>query len=365
MNIRQYFTYLLRRTAIGVLGLFFVIWMLVISVDLIEAMREVGKVEGAGFGQAIQMTLLRTPQLMLTVLPFVFLFGTLWAFGQMAKTSEISVMRAAGLSVWRLVAAPLLLALIVGFTTVLALDPIAAHLAGRAQTIKNEMRGKDANMVAEFRKGVWLKQVNQNNSTIIHAATYNPGDQILSGVIVWKHAADGVFIERWDADSAIVSANSFTLRMARRSTLHGENEDELKEKSFPVSIDLRTLREDVAKPEALSVWQIPEFSRVMSSAGMSTKKYDIRFHDLWSLPVKLAAMALIGCGFALGMNARAGGTAYLMGIGIATGFVLFILAELSSNAAMANTIPVGLATWAPGIFAILFAAGVLVYREDG
>ena len=55
----------------------------------------------------------------------------------------------------------------------------------------------------------------------------------------------------------------------------------------------------------------------------------------------------------------------MMGLGIAAGFALFILSELSTAIAEASIVPVGLAAWAPGILAVLFATGLLLYREDG
>lgn len=364
-RVRRYFTYLLRRTLMAVLGLLIVIWMLVMSIDLIEATREVGKVDGAGLPEAIHMTMFRTPQIVLTISPFIFLFATLWAFGQMAKSSEIAVMRAAGLSVWRIVLAPVALAMALGLLTVTVLDPIAANLAGRAQMIKNEMRGKEANLLKAFQDGIWLRQTDENSSSIIRAASYDPKNQSLHDVTVWRSSLDGVFVERWDAESADVSPTLFILQQAQRTTLHGENETVRSSHPISVNIDLRALREDRAKPDALSIWELPDFQQVMNSAGTDTTDYELRYHDLWSLPVKLSAMVLIACAFALGMNARAGGTAALMGVGIAAGFALFILTALSTAIARAGSVPVPLAAWAPGILAVLFATTLLLYREDG
>ncbi len=364
-GIRTYLFYLGKRTLFGIAGLFLVIWMLVVSIDLIEAMREVGKVEDAGFSEALRMTLFRTPQLILTLSPFVFLFGTLWAFAQMSKSSEVAVFRAAGLSVWRIVAAPVVLSVALGFLTVAALDPVAANLAGRAQTIKNEMRGKQTNLIEAFREGVWLRQAHDGVTTIFRADSYDPVAQTLSEVTVWRRTTEGEFIERWDAPLAVVSPTNFTLRDAKRTTIRAEADPPVATRSFAVDIDLRALREDVARPSSLSVWQLPEFAEIMSSAGMPTQDYLLRYHDLWSLPVKLMAMVLIACAVALGINSRSGGTPLLIAIGIAAGFALFIMAQLSTAIARAQIVPIALAAWAPGILAVMVAVTMLLYREDG
>ncbi|MBB4660075.1 LPS export ABC transporter permease LptG [Parvularcula dongshanensis] len=365
MRLRLYVRYLMRRTLVGIAGLFLVIGALIVTVDLIEALREVGKIEGAGFLTALRLTLLRAPQVLLTLSPFVFLFGTLFAFGQMAKSSEIAVMRAAGVSVWRLVVPGAALAVILGFATVTALDPLAARMESSAQALKNEVRGRDGKMLAAFREGIWLRQREEGITMVIHAARFDPADSMLHDVTIWKRTREGTFLERWDAKTAAVTEDAFVLAQARRTATGLRRADERALYVLPVGLDLRALREDKAKPDALSVWELPDMTRVLESAGLSTISYRLRYHDLWSLPLKLAAMVLIACAFSVSGNARQGGIARLMGVGVAAGFVLFIVSELSAATAEASIVPVALAAWAPAILAILAATSLLLFREDG
>ena len=134
------FGYLAKRTLGGVLGLLLVIWLIVVSVDLIEAMRDIARIPGAGPIAALRLTLLRTPQLILSLSPFIFLFGTLWAYGQMARMSEIAVLRAAGLSVWRLIFPPVILAVAAGLLIATTLDPLAARLCRLAAIMRGAQR---------------------------------------------------------------------------------------------------------------------------------------------------------------------------------------------------------------------------------
>ena len=364
MTPRLYAQYLIRRTLAGVLGLFLVIAALIFTVDLIQALQEVAKVD-AGFGTAVALTLLRTPQTLLLLSPFVFLFGTLFAYGKMARSSEVAVMRAAGLSVWRLVLVPAGLAVVLGVVTVTALDPLAASMESRAQSLKNEMRDRGGQMLPQFRGGIWLRQTEGRVATIIHAARYDPETTTLHGVTLWRRSKDGVFLDRIDAPAAEVRGDAFVLLGAKRSTAAGGSEALAARTSLPVSIDLRALSEERSKPEALSVWQLPDVAGVLETAGIQTLSYRLRYHDLWSLPVKLAAMVLIACAFALGVSARGGGAGRLIGMGVLTGFALFVLSELSAAVAEASIVPVALAAWAPAGLAVLFAVTLLLYREDG
>lgn len=362
---RLYFGYLLRRTLTGVLGLFAIVGALIVAVDLIEALREVEKIEGAGFPQAVRLTAMRLPQTLLTLSPFVFLFGTLWAYGQMAKKSEVSVMRAAGLSVWRVILPPAVLALGVGVLTVTVLDPLAARLEGGAQAYKNQLKDREGRMLEAFRDGVWLRQGDARTVTLIHADGYDPAEGALSGVTVWRRTSEGGVIERWDAPRAAVLPDAFVLEAARRTTAQRGTARLEPRYVLPVSIDLRALREDRANPNALSVWTLPEMIEVLGGAGLRTVSYRLRYQDLWALPLELTAMALIGCAFAVGIDARGGGAMRLIGLSVGAGFVLFVFAELSAAVAEASIVPVVLAAWAPALLAVLFATGLLLFREDG
>lgn len=365
---RLYAQYLVRRTLRGVLGLFFVIAALVFVVDLIQALSEIERAD-AGFPTAVALTALRMPQTLLLLSPFVFLFGTLFAYGKMARTSEVAVMRAAGLSVWRLVMVPALLAAALGLLTVLALDPLAAAAESRAQTVKNEMRGRGGQMLPQFRGGIWLRQRSGPKGdevvTLIHASRYDPAETRLDDVTLWRRTGDGVFLDRIDADAAQVLGDAFILQDASRITAAGRAERLPPRTALPVAIDLRALSEERSKPEALSVWQLPDVAGILETAGLQTISYRLRFHDLLSLPLKLSAMVLIACAFALGVSARGGGAGRLIGLGVMAGFALFVLSELSAAIAEAAIVPVALAAWAPAVLAVLFATGLLLYREDG
>ena len=257
---RLYAQYLMRRTLTGVAGLFLVIAALVFVVDLIQAISEVEKA-GAGFATALRLTALRTPQTVLLLSPFVFLFGTLFAYGKMARTSEVAVMRAAGLSVWRLVMVPALLAGALGLLTVSALDPLAAAMESRAQSVKNEMRGRSGQMLPQFRGGIWLRQEAGDAKardakardakdggviTLIHAGAYDPDATRLLGVTLWRRTGDGVLLDRIDAPGAQVLADAFLLEDARRVTVGGRTQALAPLTALPVAIDLRALSEEQA-----------------------------------------------------------------------------------------------------------------------
>ncbi len=358
------FRYILSRTFIAVGGLFAVLTALVMLVDLIENMRFSGKIAGGDFGLAISMTLLRAPSNIQALIPFVFLFGSIWMFHQLNKRSEISVMRSAGLSVWRLLGPSALIAAISGFFIITAVDPLSAHFLSQAEMLKSRMEGGDRNLVRIFGDGIWLRQRDESGQLIINAANYDNTRAALEKVTIWRFDPENTFLERLDASEAFLSGRTLELHDARLRAPGIETEQFTPIYAVRTSLTSGNLRERVAPPETLSLWSLPRFILLAEAAGVPTVRYNIRFHDLCSTPLKLLAMVLIAAAFSM-RPTRAGGALKLAVGSIIAGFSLFIISEISTALGESGLAPAALAAWIPAVVASLAAVTVLLHLEDG
>ncbi len=356
--------YISTQTLIGVLGLFFMLASLILLIDLIESLREVEKIENAGVGFAIKLTLLRAPKIALTLTPFIFLFGSMWAFYQMNRRSEIAVMRSVGLSVWEILSPAAMISFLMGLLILTFIDPLASDMSTQAELEKNELRGKKTSLLKSLQGGLWLKQVEGNQVLILHAESYDEKDDILNDVTLWKRTNAGVLLERWDADNAKIENQSFVLTNALLSSPDTKEKKRQETQVLTSVFNLDDLREDVAKPDTLSVWDLPDFIELAKGAGLPIVEYQMRYNDLIALPFKLFAMVLIAATFSMS-PVRNNNTFRLIMYGIAAGFALFILSELSSSMAEAHVAPVWLAAWAPVVVAVLLSLTLLLHTEDG
>ncbi len=357
------FRYICTRTIAAIAALFVIFASLILLIDFIENMRFAGKVD-AGFGFALQLTLLRTPGLVQALSPFVFLFGSIWMFTQLNRRSEISVMRSAGLSVWKLIAPPALIAALSGLAIIAVVDPLSADMLAYGEKMKNDVRGKQSSLVQVFGDGIWLRQKTANSVLIIKAANYDEFRSALTDVTIWRLDEDLVFQERIDAPEATLSGRTIELKEARLRT----SEDRLDHASpiyaIMTTLTANDLRERVTAPEMMSIWELPRFILLAEAAGLPTVRYHIRFHDLCSTPLKLLAMVLIAAIFSM-KPMRSGGTGKLLLWSIGAGFSLYILSELATALGETETAPVALAAWPPAIDATIVAVSALLQYEEG
>ena len=358
------YRYISIKALIGIFGLLIILTGLILLIDTIENLREVERIDDAGVRFALMLTFLRAPKIALTVTPFIFLFGTMWAFFELNRKSEIAVMRSAGLSVWGLMAPVGLIAFIIGILIIIVADPVASKMDMQSEIAKNEIRGKSARLLKQLQGDIWLRQRDGDTALILHAEEYNEAENILTDVTLWKRTLEGVFIERWDADTATIGNKQFILQDARRRQSEGSDKIIRETQIVPSAFDLTDLRDEITRPDTMSIWALPDFIELAEDAGLPTVKYQLRYHDLLSLPLKLLAMVFIAATFSL-RPVRSGGTLMLIIAGVGAGFMLYIISEFSSAIAEARVIPVLIAAWTPAFLAVFLALSVLMTTEDG
>lgn len=358
------FRYIALRAVTGVGGLLLILTCLILLIDLIENLRFVGKTPDAGFGFAVTLTLLRAPSLAQALIPFVFLFGSIWMFHQLNKRSELSVMRAAGLSVWRLIGPAAFIAALFGVFVITVADPVSSQLLSYAEQVKAEKRGRASSLVKVFEDGIWLRQRNDEAHVLINAKTNNREERSLETVTVWRFTPQNEFVERIDADKAVLSGTTMELHNVRITS-----PGEAAQRTAPIyaiatRLTADDLNERVQAPETVSLWRLPHFIRLAETAGLPTVRYQIRFHDLCATPLKLLAMVLIAAAFSMRPH-RMGGQLKLVLGSVGAGFLLYLLSEISTALGESEIAPVALAAWTPAVAATLIAVSALLHLEDG
>ncbi len=355
------FRYLAGRMLAALLGLLGALSAVVVLADLVENLRFAGK-SGADFGFALQLTLLRAPAIAQTLLPFIFLFAAIWMFRDLNRRSELAVMRSAGLSVWRLVGPAAFLAAIGGFIVIVAIDPLSARMMAYGEKMKNDIRGKTTSVVRVFGDGIWLRQRDATETLLINAASVDDAGT-LQGVTIWRLSPDAAFVERIDAPVAQLSGRTIELKEARMKTPGRQVTQRSPVYIVPTALTLSTLRENAPTPESMSIWDLPRYMMIANSVGLSTTRYNIRFHDLCSTPLKLTAMVLIAALFSL-WPARSDGAFQLDAAAVGSGFALYVLSELSTALGESGAAPEALAAWTPALVASIAAVSLLTRLEE-
>jgi lipopolysaccharide export system permease protein len=342
-----------------------VIAALIMLIDFVEISRGVGSDVDLSGARIFGLMLLKSPQVIIQLLPFVFLFGTLAAFVGLNRRSELIAMRAAGVSAWRFVLPAAGAALLFGLITVTALGPLAASADGLFQRERTRLSGSAAGV--EALPTVWIREGDDTRQMVIRAERQDRSNARLLDVtfFIYTNDAEGMrtFSERIDADSASLSNGSWRLVNAVGAEI-GQRAVRYATLDLPSSLADEEAFERFARPQATSFWSLPAQIDRIEAAGFSSTAYRLRLQQLLATPLMFAAMSILAAAFSLRLM-RLGDLARMSVAAVVLGFAFFFVNQAASAFGSAEVIPPWLAAWLPPLLTALAAFTLLFYTEDG
>ncbi len=356
--------YVLAHSVMGIGAAAALLASVVILINFVDLSRNLAAKSEISFLSQLGLTLLKSPAVILQLLPFVFLFGVLAAFVTLNRRSELVAMRAAGVSAWRFILPAAGAAFGLGLFTLFVFNPLASGMNSAFESWRAEISPQDT----PAPRRIWLRQGDSHTQVIIGAASRTGvgGVQLKdASVFVYTVAEDGSldFTRRIEAGRARLLKGSWRLSNAIDAT-PGSRAMHYDTLSIPSNLDDRTALERYASPQSISFWVLPRAIARIEEAGFSAVNYRLRLQQLLAAPVLFSAMAIMAAGFSLKL-ARLGGLARLGAAGVAAGFGVFFFDQLCGSLAKADVLPPTVAAWIAPLVALLSAFTLLFYTEDG
>ncbi|WP_373085461.1 LPS export ABC transporter permease LptG [Sneathiella sp.] len=343
--------------------IFAVLMTIVFLIDFIELLRRAGDKEGIDIFTILQMVLMRLPTLGQKLLPFITLFGGMLTFFRLAKTSELTVIRAAGVSVWQFLFPSLTIAFLIGIVALTIINPISAAMRAHYDQMEAKYFDKQSSLLTLSSNDLWLRQVDDDGLSVIHArGAINQGID-LTDVIIFRYDNKNVFTSRIDAARAILHPRFWELAnvVVTGPNMPAVRHDRL---TLPTSLTVVQIQESFASPGTLSFWDLPDFIATLEHAGFSGARHRLHWYSLMAGPVLMLAMVLVAATFSL-RSLRQGRTAFLVIGGIATGFILYFMTDIIYALGLSGNLPILLAAWIPAIAITLFGLAMMFHLEDG
>jgi lipopolysaccharide export system permease protein len=361
--------YLIRRLGVTFAMMLALFYGIVLLFDIVEMVRRYGGSD-VQFGDILWMAALNTPKTMYQILPLLAILSAMALFLGLARNSELVVVRGAGMSMLRMLVAPVLATVLTGALLVAAVNPMVAastriFLALQA-TLEGTGLGLDASVTTQ---GIWLRQGNASGQTVIRARQLTPdASAFLDVSFLHFDTATGAPVTRIEARRAQLGSGEWVLTEAKLWDLRASNPEaaavSLARHSLPTDLTTGRIRESFASPGTVSVWALPRLITALEQAGFSARQQRVSYHAELAMPAMMAAMLLLGTVLSLRHN-RTGGIAQRVLITILAGFGLFFLRNFAQVLGENGQIPILLAIWAPPLASIMLAMGVLLHLEDG
>ena len=348
--------YVAKRFLLAILGAFSVCAVLIFMIDMVELLRMSRRATDLSVTSLLWMGLLRLPAFSEILLSFAVMVGSIGALLSLSRKSELTVMRAGGMSVWQFLRPGVTVALLLGVFAVTVYNPLAAAARSESERLVAEAFGKEAGLIVSSGQGSWLRQDGADGQSVMYASASANQGLSLTGVTVIQFDTKGQFVERIDADKATLGDSVWELQRALVSRPGREAE---RFETYTVSTYLTRERvgDALGSEIAVSVWQLPDLIQLAEKTGLSAERYKMQYALLLSRPMLLIAMVILAATVSL-RSFRSGGIQTMVLVGMVGGIGFFLLTEVSRQIGMAGLISPTMAVWAPIGLALLVSLTV-------
>jgi LPS export ABC transporter permease LptG/LPS export ABC transporter permease LptF len=303
--------------------------------------------------------LYQTPQYFYYIIPLSVLLATLVTIALLTKNSELVVMKACGISLYR-VALPMVGAAVVAGATIFTLEQTVLGPANRkAEAIRYVMKGNSLETFDVLNR----RWVMGTDGDIYHYNYFDPRLRRFTGLWIYEFNDDMTLVTgRTFAQQASFLADA-TWQAERGWTRAFDEAGQPKPQpeGFAAFDHTRKVFEPAAlfttespDPDFMSYTQLREYTERLRASGLDVVKQQVALWRKLSFPFVTLIMTLLAVPFAVTIG-RSGAMA---GIGAAIGIAIVYWTTISVFAAMGagGVMAPALAAWAPNL---LFGAGAL------
>jgi lipopolysaccharide export system permease protein len=305
-------------------------WAVLLGFDVVMAIS--GQLGDLGTGSydfptALAVVAYSVPRRAYTIFPYAAVIGSLMGLGQLAATSELTALRALGLSRRRLSASVAAALAILTALMVINGETLAPWAQRQADQLK--LAAKTNNMAIARYQGMWAREGDTFLNAIDGEEREVDGQRTLElrDVRLYRLDPQGGLQSLTRAAVALHDAEGWQLRDVRRITFGfspGQaREEKLAQERWDSQLDANALAAGVTRARNLSAADLRASIEYRTRNNLDAREYEDIYWSRWFYPINVLALCLAAVPFAFG-SLRSGGMGKRLFLGIlfALGFML-------------------------------------------
>ena len=333
---------------LGLLGLFGFI-------ELAEQLEDVGKGTFSSL-DALRIVAFSLPRIGIDVLPVTCLLGTMVGLGALASQSEITAMRAGGVGMRRL-ARPLLVLLGIVIVSVAAVQQtVIPDFERRASGLRAHALASTSSRDDEH----WTR----SGSSLVRIGDVRYG-MVPLDIEIYEFDSGGQIVRMIQAASAdILRPNEWLLHDVTATRFGAADTGRSHADRLPWRnrIGAGQLAAFVQAEHALAPSDLAGYIGYLRENGLDAHRYRLLLWHQLSLPLGLAAMALLGVPFVTG-STRIVPLGARLTLGGAIGISFYLLERTTAQVGLLYHLPAALTSLAPDLLALAAAVTALAWKR--
>ncbi|TYL46739.1 LPS export ABC transporter permease LptG [Marinomonas sp. IMCC 4694] len=305
----------------------------------------------------LQVILYRLPGKLAEYIPVSSLIGTLMGLGTLAATSELTVMRAAGMPIWRIGFAacqPILLVSLLGMGISEFVAPIASQKANLIEKFQDQESG-----TFSLTGGVWLKadkdfvyiDAADSSGKLYNIQIFSADGQRLKSI---RSAVSAQHTEgaTWQLND-VTNTRFLDNRIEKNSMAHAD---------WHVSITPEHLFLASQEPDTLSLSQLYKYQSYLTLQKLDASQYELEFWITALRPIASLALVLVALSSVFGpLRSSTMGSRIFSGVIIGLAFQNAL--NMFGRMSVAVSFPPVIGVSIPIIICLI--AGIILVRRRG
>jgi len=327
---------------------------LAIFIIMIDSLKDYGKASFGAFA-LVKYVILKQPQQVYELSPIAALIGTIMGLSTLALNSELTAMRAAGVSVARIVLATMKIGVVFAVVIFLVGEyvvPVAENLAqtGRAKALATALQQKGT--------GIWLR----SGTSFVNIGEVLP-DLSLLRMNIYDFDAHSHLRSQTAAKHARYEGGKWRMKDVSESIIvghEGVQTRRMAEEDWHSALTPDVVSVFAVDPDSLSIQQLHYYIGHLEQNNQDTSNFQLVFWQKIFMPLATLVMMLIATPFVF-RQIRSGGMSFRVFIGITMGLIFVILDQSMGYFGVLYALPPAAGALLPIV--IFFLLGLYLLRR--
>jgi len=307
-----------------------------------------------------------TPSMIYNITPLGVLVAVLVTFGVLTRTSELTAMKATGISLYRVMVPIVVVAAILGVTLFLFDESYLPTANRRQEALLSVIRGRPAQtFLRPDRKWIFGRQEPGKPGRIFYYQFFDPEQERFANITVFEFNPENFSLSR-----RIFASNAHWEPLLQQWVFeHGwerrfdgeavSSYGQFDVESFPeITEQPQYFTKQALQSQEMTFGELERYIRDLGQSGFDTKQLNIQLNLKLAYPLVTLVMAVLAIPFALSMGKRGSLTGIAAAIGLAIAYL--VVTQTFEALGNVNFLPTLLAAWSPDLLFGLAGAYLLL-----
>lgn len=298
-----------------------VLFVLLALFTFFAFMDELGEVGRGSYGlaQAGQYVLLTVPRMIYQIFPIAALIGSMAGLGLLARHNELTVMRAAGVPLTRIVWSVMKVGLVLVIIVTIIGEWIAPRSESRAQVLRSVSMSE--NISFKGKNGLWAR----DGTSVVNVREIMP-DGKLAGIYIYDFAEPNRLKQITQAKHAVYQHDHWMLQEVTHQQFEVDSvrSSHVTEEEWSTRLSPDLLSVVIVKPDTLSVAGLHNYVNYLHENGLKAERYEVAYWSKIAAPFVTGVMVFLAVPFVFGsLRSVSAGQRIVVGMLLGVGFYLF------------------------------------------